>query len=159
MQYIPPKEKSILPIIVIVIVILVIFVLAAMFFLFFMVGEMNISSSETTPVVSMLWIEDHEEPGTYYGNIVSISGTSSIDTDDVTITVTHQGSSYSKDLDEIAEGETLQVGDLTLEYSDQIPNGKMGSEDIFTITGGDSGDIIRLVYQPTAGQMCRTTLT
>ena len=117
-----------------------------------------ISSTETTPVISMNWNEDYEHPGIYIGYVVSISGVSSINTYDVTLVVTHGGSSGSIDLDVLAGVATLNVGDLTLDFTDHNPIGTMAAEDVFNISGGESGDIVRLVYKPTSGQMCSTIL-
>jgi hypothetical protein len=124
----------------------------------YLISGSLISPTETTPVIAMNWNEDYEHPGNYTGNVVSISGVGSINTYDVTIVVTHGVNSGSIDLDDLAGVGSLTVGDLTLEFTDLNPPGTLGAEDIFTITGGESGDIIRLVYQPTSGQMCSTTL-
>jgi hypothetical protein len=159
-QYAPPKDDSILPIIVVVIVVLIIIVaIAGIFFMFLIADQGMITSTTTTPAVSMNWVEDPEEQGTYRGNVVSISGVSSINTDDVTVTVTHGGQSGSRDLDMINYGNTLQIGDLTLDFMDQAPVRKLGAEDTFLINGGDAGDTIRLIFKPTGGQMVSTTLT
>lgn len=124
----------------------------------YLISGSLISPTETTPVISMNWNEDYEHPGNYTGYVVSVSGVSSINTYDVTIVVTHGGSSGSIDLDVLAGAPTLNVGELTLDFTDHNPIGTLAAEDIFTITGGESGDIIRLVYQPTSGQMCSTIL-
>ncbi|UCG70915.1 MAG: hypothetical protein JSV09_07940 [Thermoplasmata archaeon] len=156
-QYIPPKDNSILPIIIVVVVVLVVILaIAGIFFMFLVADQGMIESTTTTPGVSMNWNEDPEEQGTYRGNVVSISGVSSIHTDDVVVTVTHGGQSGSRDLDEFEP--PLQVGDLTLEFMDLEPTERLGPEDIFTITGGEIGDTIRLVYKPTSGQMVSSTM-
>lgn len=157
LQYVPPSDKSILPIIVAVVIIIII-AFAAAFFLFIIADEGRLESTGTTPIASMVWNEDYEHQGSYTGYVVAISGVASINTDDVTITVTHGDQSGSQDLDQFVGGPSLQIGDLTLEFHDQSPLGNLGPEDIFAITGGYSGDIIRLVYQPTGGLMCSTTL-
>ncbi len=118
-------------------------------------GYGTLTVTPITPTVSMNWNEDPEEPGNYVGNVVSISGTSSINTDDVVIVLTHGTTSDSKDLDTFG---TLVVGTLTLSFNDLDPVGKLGAEDIFSIVGDQSGDVIRLVYKPTSGQMCSSTL-
>lgn len=112
----------------------------------------------TTPTVSMYWNEDAEIPGRYMGCIVSISGTSGIFTEDVTVVVTCGNESEAKDLDQLAAGDNITVGTLTLNFTDLPPEGKLGAEDVFIITGGSAGDIIRLIYKPTGGQMGSFTL-
>jgi PKD repeat protein len=115
-------------------------------------------TTQTTPTVSMNWNEDPEEQGNYTGNVVSISGISTIYTNDVSVTVTQGAQSGSKDLNELASSP-LTVGTLTLSFNDLTPIGKLGAEDIFTIVGGQTGDIIRLVFKPTGGQMVSCTLS
>jgi flagellin-like protein len=147
------NEEGVSPVIAVILMVAITVVLAAV--LYVMVSGM-LGTTGTTPTVSMAWNEDYEYPGNYTGYVVSISGVSSINVDDVTVTVSHAGASNSKDLELFTT--PLVVGDLTLDYTDQNPIGKLGAEDQFTIVGGDTGDVIRLVYQPTSGQMVSTTL-
>lgn len=147
------NEEGVSPVIAVILMVAITVVLAAV--LYVMVSGM-LGSTGTTPTVSMNWNEDPEEPGNYTGNVVSISGVSSINTDDVTVTVTQGTTSDSKDLDTFG---TLVVGTMTLSFTDLAPDGKLGAEDIFSIVGGQTGDQIRLVYSPTSGQMVSTTLT
>ena len=147
------NEEGVSPVIAVILMVAITVVLAAV--LYVMVSGM-LGTTGTTPTVSMNWNEDPEEPGNYTGNVVSISGVSSINTDDVTVTVTHAGTSDSKDLDQFG---TLVIGTFTLSFTDLDPDGKLGAEDIFSIIGGSTGDQIRLVYSPTSGQMVSTTLT
>jgi flagellin-like protein len=149
------NEEGVSPVIAVILMVAITVVLAAV--LYVMVSGM-LGSTGTTPTVSMNWNEDQEIAGLYTGNVVSISGVSSINTDDVTVTVTHGGTSGSKDLDVLA-GENLTVGTLQLSFNDQAPLLKLGAEDTFSITNGATGDTIRLVYGPTSGQMVSTTLT
>jgi PKD repeat protein len=113
--------------------------------------------TQTTPTVSMNWNEDPGNPGNYTGYVVSISGASSINISDVIVTLTRGVQSGSKDLNQLISSPLI-VGTLTLSFSDQTPVGKLGAEDIFTIGDGQTGDIIRLVFKPTGGQMVSTTL-
>lgn len=122
------------------------------------ITNITITVLQKTPTISMNWNEFPGEPGNYSGYVVSISGISSINTDDVTIIVSHDGNSGSKDLDTFSVTSFLEVGNLDLKYSDQDPLGKLGAEDVFLIIGGDTGDVIRLIYKPTSGQMVSTTL-
>ncbi|UCG69182.1 MAG: type IV pilin N-terminal domain-containing protein [Thermoplasmata archaeon] len=154
------NEEGVSPVIAVILMVAITVVLAAV--LYVMVSGM-LGSTGTTPTVSMNWNEDPEAAGVYTGNVVSISGVSSINTDDVTVTVTHSGTSGSKDLDKFAtEGNLTVLGGgttLQMDFNDQAPIGKLGAEDTFSIAEGDSGDTIRLVYKPTSGQMVSTTLT
>ena len=148
------NEEGVSPVIAVILMVAITVVLAAV--LYVMVSGM-LGTTGTTPTVSMNWNENPEIPGLYTGNVVSISGVSSINTDDVTVTVTHTGTSGSKDLDTFGAGN-LTVGTLQMSFQDQAPLGKLGAEDIFSISGGTGGDTIRLVYQPTSGQMVSSTL-
>ncbi|UCG70916.1 MAG: hypothetical protein JSV09_07945 [Thermoplasmata archaeon] len=159
-QYVPPPEKSILPIIIFVlVVIMIILAFVGAFFIFRAIEEGTLTDASTTPVLSMYWNEDPEEPGNYMGNVVSISGSETIRTDDVTVTVTHVGQSDSITLDDLAGEDSMQVGTMTLDYEDLPPVMRLGAEDTFTVTGGDSGDTINLVYIPTGSMMHSSTLT
>ncbi len=149
------NEEGVSPVIAVILMVAITVVLAAV--LYVMVSGM-LGSTGTTPTVSMNWNEDPEVPGYYVGNVVSISGVSSINVDDVTVTVTHAGSSGSQDLDDFKTAGNLSVGSFDMDFSDQPTLDKLGAEDIFTISGGNTGDTIRLVYKPTSGQMVSTTL-
>jgi flagellin-like protein len=155
MKKIWKNEEGVSPVIAVILMVAITVVLAAV--LYVMVSGM-LGTTGTTPTVSMNWNEDHEHPKNYTGYVVSISGVSSINTDDVTVTATHGGGSNSillKDLD----GSSMTVGTtMKISYTDQDPLGKLGAEDQFSIEGGDTGDTIRLVYKPTSGQMVSTTL-
>ncbi len=149
------NEEGVSPVIAVILMVAITVVLAAV--LYVMVSGM-LGTTSTTPNVSMAWNEDDEVPGNYTGYVVAITGVKSINTDDVTITVTHGGSSGSKALETFSDTSDLIVGTMTLSFSDQDPLGKLGAEDIFTIVGGDTGDTIRFVYAPTSGAMISTTL-
>jgi len=156
MKKIWKNEEGVSPVIAVILMVAITVVLAAV--LYVMVSGM-LGTTGTTPTVSMNWNENPEIPGLYTGNVVSISGVSSINTDDVTVTATHGGTSNSKDLDTFGGGSNLTIGTtFQMSFQDQSPIGKLGAEDIFSISGGDTGDTIRLVYQPTSGQMVSSTL-
>lgn len=154
-QNISKKGKPSMSIIIGVIVVAVILMIALFIrVIFFPEDYIN---KGPTPRISMNWNEDHYQPGNYTGYVVSISGVSSINIDDVRVTVSHDGYSGSRDLDELAMGYRLIVRTFTLNFNDWRPTGRLGAEDQFTVTGGDTGDTIRLVYKPTGGQMCSYT--
>lgn len=120
-------------------------------------SNITITVLQKTPTISMNWNEDPQEPGNYSGCVVSISGISKLYIDDVTVIVIQDSQSGSKDLNDLVSSP-LTVGTLTLSYTDLTPIGKLGAEDVFTIVYGQTGDIIRLVFKPTGGQMGSTTL-
>jgi hypothetical protein len=154
-QNIDKKGKPPMSIIIGVIVVAIILMIALFIrVIFFPEDYIN---KGPTPRISMNWNEDHYNPGNYTGYVVSISGVSSINIDDVTVTVSQDGYSGSRDLDDIARGYRLVVRRFTLDFNDQRPTGRLGAEDQFTVTGGDTGDTIRLLYKPTGGQMCSST--
>lgn len=145
MKKIWKNEEGVSPVIAVILMVAITVVLAAV--LYVMVSGM-LTTTSTTPTISMNWQEDDDNPGNYTGYVVSISGATSIRTDDVSITVTHSGASNSETLDVLSDTGTLVVGDLTLDYEDLNPTGKLGAEDQFSIIGGDTGDGVRLVYTP-----------
>ncbi len=121
------------------------------------VYNITITVLQKTPIISMNWYEDPGNPGNYTGNVVALSGISELFTDDVTVIVTQDSQSGSKDLDILA-GSSLTVGTLTLSFNDQTPIGELEAADIFTIVGGHTGDTIKFLFKPTGGQMGSTTL-
>jgi flagellin-like protein len=150
------SEEGVSPVIAVILMVAITVVLAAV--LYVMVSGM-LGSTNTTPTVSMDWAEDDYNPGNYTGNVVSISGVKALRAGDVTVAVTHDGSSNSENLDVLRGASELSIGSgFTLDYVDINSDQMLGAEDNFVITGGDDGDIIRLVYSPTGGQMVTTAL-
>jgi flagellin-like protein len=144
-------EEGVSPVIAVILMVAITVVLAAV--LYVMVSGM-LGSTNTTPTVSMNWIEDENNVGNYTGNIVRISGTKVLRVEDVTVTVNHDGNTQSTSLDILKGAPKLTIGtDFSLDYIDLNDDQKLGAEDNFVVVGGDDGDIIRLVYIPTGGQM------
>ena len=151
MKIIWRDEEGVSPVIAVILMVAITVVLAAV--LYVMVSGM-LGSTTTSPTVSMNWVEDQHNLGNYTGNIVRISGTKVLRVEDVTVAVSHDGSSKSLTLD-MLKGEpklTINPG-FSLDYIDLNDDQKLGAEDNFVVIGGDNGDIIRLVYIPTGGQM------
>ena len=145
------NEEGVSPVIAVILMVAITVVLAAV--LYVMVSGM-LGSTNTTPTVSMDWMEDKNNVGNYMGNIVSISGTKVLRVEDVTVTVSHDGDTKSHTLDVLKGASNLTIEpDFSLDYIDLNDDQKLGAEDNFLIVGGDDGDIIRLVYIPTGGQM------
>lgn len=150
------KGKPPTSIIIFVILVAVIFMIAIFIRVIFFPEDFI--DKGPTPRISMNWNEDHEQEGNYTGYVVSISGVAYINIDDVTVTVSHGSYTGSRDLDDLAMGYILTVGAFTLFFNDLRPTGRLGAEDMFVIIRGNPGDTIRLVYKPTDGQMCSSTL-
>jgi FlaG/FlaF family flagellin (archaellin) len=124
-------------------------VLAAV--LYVMVSGM-MTSTNITPTVSMIWKEN--DPGNYSGSVVSISGSSALNLDDVIVVVTHEGETDSNTCEWlVADNNKLVAGDFTLDYVDNNHDAQVGGDDDFIVTGGQKGDIIRLVHAQTNGLM------
>ena len=148
------NEDAVSPVIAVILMVAITVVLAAV--LYVMVSGM-LGSTNTTPTISMNWEEDTLNVGNYTGNVVRISGSKALRMEDVSVTVTGGSLSSSRALD-VLTGSPLKVGTLILSLTDLSPSDRLGAEDIFTVTNGNTGDIIRLVYIPTGGQMVSSVL-
>ena len=148
------KGKPPISIIIGVIVIAVILMIAIFIrVIFFPEGFIR---KDPTPSIVLNWNEDHENQGHYTGLVESTSNI--INIDNITVRVSHGSYTGSIGLDYLAGGGLRSSGTFTIGFSDLPPTGQLGHEDIFTIIGGNSGDTIRLIYKPTGGQMCSSTL-
>jgi flagellin-like protein len=143
-------ERGVSPVIAVILMVAITVVLAAV--LYVMVSGI-LDPIGITPKVSMNWEEEDVMAGNYTGYLVSISSDSSINTDDVTVTISHGGSSGAESLNAITTSTPLTVGTLNLYFDDQAPKGKLGAEDIFSLDNGETSDLFRLVHKPTKGQM------
>jgi len=142
--HVPKGGKSPLLLKYVIIFIILAVVLAAIFFLF-------ISSEEKENenlTHGFVWTKNPENPGNYIGYYRVGEGTVSLE--DCTITATHNGSSDSMDLDVLAGESQMKIADMTLDFVDLEPFGKFGSNDIFMVYGGKTGDVVRFVYKPTS---------
>ncbi|UCE73307.1 MAG: type IV pilin [Methanomassiliicoccales archaeon] len=150
------NEEGVSPVIAVILMVAITVVLAAV--LYVMVSGM-MTTTGSTPTVSMSWTENPDAPGNYTGNVVSISGATSVKLKDVSCTATHAGSSGEDTLNDLKGTAKITLGTFSLDFNDVNGDDKLGAQDTFTIVGGTSGDTIRLVYSPTGGQMGQSTLT
>lgn len=154
MKKIWKNEEGVSPVIAVILMVGITVVLAAV--LYVMVSGM-MTSTNITPNVSMIWKKGN--PGNYTGNVISISGSTTLRLEDVTLTVTHGDESASETLEWlVSENNKITIGTFTLDYVDNNNDKKLGGDDDFFVTGADRGDIIRLVYEPTGGQMVSSEL-
>ncbi|UCG69183.1 MAG: type IV pilin N-terminal domain-containing protein [Thermoplasmata archaeon] len=142
-------EEGVSPVIAVILMVGITVVLAAV--LYVMVSGM-MTSTNITPNVSMHWVKG--DPGEYTGSVVSISGQQKLRLEDVTLTATVDGMSDANTLDWFVEGTNeMTIGNFTLDFFDNNKDNRLGGDDDFVVTGGEKGDIIRLIYNPTSGQM------
>ena len=135
-----------------IVIIVLCVILAAIFFWY-------ISLKENLPKDSnfgWVWKQNPENPGNYIGYHGAGCGT--IYLEDCTIIATHNGSSDSMDLDVLAGESQIKIAGMTLDFVDLVPFGELGINDIFIIYGGETGDIIWLVYKPTSASVVGYTL-
>ncbi len=155
--YGPPGGKSNDMIVIAVITIVIIAIGAGAFFVFlYLPGGGPINGIHSTPHVSLNWIEDENNPGNYTGNVLRISDGDPPDLSDVTLVYT-QGTSTGSDRLSNLEMMNLEVGAMSLIFSDNDANNRIGAADTFSLSGVHDGDIIRLTYWPTAGEMYSTS--
>lgn len=148
------NEEGVSPVIAVILMVGITVVLAAV--LYVMVSGM-MTSTNITPTVSMIWKEN--DPGNYSGSVVSISGSSALNLDDVIVVVTHEGETDSNTCEWlVADNNKLVAGDFTLDYVDNNGDAQVGGDDDFIVTGGQKGDIIRLVHAQTNGLMVSQVL-
>lgn len=129
----------------VIIFIILAVILATIFFLFILPEEEDTHTS-ANPIT---WKKNPENPGNYIGHFKGNNGT--INLDDVTITATHGGSSDSMDLDVLSGESQMSIAGMTMDFIDLEPFGELGTNDIFIVYGGQTGDVVRLVYKPTTG--------
>ncbi len=150
MKRIWKNEEGVSPVIAVILMVAITVVLAAV--LYVMVSGM-IGTSGSTPNISMNWIEDGDNAGNYTGNVLRISGGDAPKLTDVTVIYT-QGTTTTSAL--LSAG-TLVCADMTLTFTDNDANSKLGGEDTFSMYGVHDSDIIRLTFKPTAGEMYSAT--
>ncbi len=149
MKRIWKNEEGVSPVIAVILMVAITVVLAAV--LYVMVSGM-LTGGGSTPNVSMNWIESDDNPGNYTGNVLRISGGDPPKLTDVTI-VYIQTPSTGSDLLSVIVTDDLEAGAMTMRFSDNDVNLRLGGEDTFSLEGVHEGDIIRLTYKPSSGEM------
>jgi flagellin-like protein len=148
------NEEGVSPVIAVILMVGITVVLAAV--LYVMVSGM-MTSTNITPNVSMVWQKG--DSGNYTGSVVSISGSRALSLDDVIVVATHEGETDSKTLEWLVEeNNEIELGQFTLNYKDNNGDAQLGGDDDFIVTGGQRGDIIRLVHAQTNGLMVSQVL-
>lgn len=157
MYYPPPKSDStkIILIVVLVVVILVIVVPIILALVFLTSGPGLMTGTTTAPTGAMSFTENI--PGNYTGGIISLSD--HVDVDEVSLLITDVSLFESATLDPLGDHGTAQVfNGISCTYSDSNQNSGLDAGDVFSIQNGASGDIIRLIHNPTGMAIAEYTL-
>ena len=147
-------EDAVSPVIAVILMVAIAVVLAAV--LYVMVSGMINTGSGVTPTIGMHWVEDLSNPGNYSGNVLRITGGDPPRQTHVTVVYTRGSETNAQLLDTIKTGD-LVVASMTMTYLDNDGNNRLGAADTFNLDGVHEGDILRLVFTPTAGEMCSYT--
>ncbi len=151
-EHLPSKREHIFHPKYFTVIIVLVVALTAIFFYFLSLDKNDTDNSTH----GFVWKKNPNNPGNYIGYYKGIKSTLYLD--DCTVTASHGGSSDSMDLDVLAGESQLIAGDMTLDFIDLEPFGEFGSNDIFMVYGGQTGDAIRVVYKPTSGSVPSSSL-
>lgn len=129
------KEKSNAKMIAIAIIFVMIFVSFAVI----------ITTQEGTKLSkNMVFSQDNEEPGKYYGNVKGVN----IDLSYVRLKIKDSSTSGSNVTTDLEHGTELDVkGNLTCTYFDRNSNGKLDPLDEFVVQNADEGDKVTISYK------------
>jgi flagellin-like protein len=149
MKKIWKNEDGVSPVIAVILMVAITVVLAAV--LYVMVSGM-MSGTSSTPTGALTFGDAPQGGATNYtGQVIKVSPTTKWTDCSITI-LDGDGSSASQD--PIDSGTSFATtGGLPLTYTDSNGDGNINSNDIWTVTGGAEGDIIRLIHNPTGGQI------
>jgi flagellin-like protein len=135
------KEEGVSPVIAVILMVAITVVLAAV--LYVMVSGMM--SGTTTAPTGALSFNEHSV-GNYTGGIISLSDTVKIS--DASITIIDVSDSSSASQDPLVSGTAVTTsGGLSVKYTDTNGNLKIDAGDVWTVSSGASGDIIKLIHK------------
>lgn len=129
------KEKTNVKMIVIAIIFVMIFVSFAVI----------ITTQEGTKLSkNMVFSQDNEEPGKYYGNVREVN----VDLSFVRLKIKDASSSSTNETTNLANELKLDTeGNFTVTYFDKNSNGKLDPPDQFVVTDANEGDKITISYK------------
>jgi flagellin-like protein len=134
------NEEGVSPVIAVILMVAITVVLAAV--LYVMVSGM-MTGTTTAPTGALSFTEN--TVGNYTGGVISISDTVKIS--DASVTIIDVSTSASASQDPLASGTALQAGSgLTMTYTDSNGNLKIDAGDVWTISQGAAGDVIKLIH-------------
>jgi flagellin-like protein len=140
MKRIWKNEEGVSPVIAVILMVAITVVLAAV--LYVMVSGM-MSGTTTAPTGALSFTEN--TVGNYTGGVITLSD--SVKITDASVTIIDVSTSASASQDPLASATPLQAGSgMTLTYTDSNGNLKIDAGDVWTISNGASGDVIKLVH-------------
>jgi flagellin-like protein len=145
-------ERGVSPVIAVILMVAITVVLAAV--LYVMVINM-IDPEQENVKLSMVWEDTGYESGTYTGYVLKVSGDNP-KLDKSTVVIASDEAFGSQKLDELKMTGNFTVGGIVMNYYDVNQDDRLGPEDIFTLQGISSGDIVRLTHKD-AGEMFSKT--
>lgn len=104
----------------------------------------EIGGTEPTPTGALAASEDVNVPGKYYVTFIG-----SVKNDKIQIQIIDDSLGYSDILSPDTDSFIQIPGGINMTYTDANANDKLDAADIIVIEGGESGDTIRVIYEPT----------
>jgi hypothetical protein len=116
--------------------------IAIIFVLLFVSFAVIITTQEGTQLSkNMVFRQDAEESGTYYGNVKDIN----IDLSNVKVEIKDESSDSTNTEDTLADNMILETaGNFNCTFYDKNNNGKLDSADEFFVQNAGEGDLIKL---------------
>ncbi|UCG69918.1 MAG: type IV pilin N-terminal domain-containing protein [Thermoplasmata archaeon] len=143
-------ERGVSPVIAVILMVAITVVLAAVLYT---IVSVLLPDTEVTPIHSVQFEEDRDDPGKYIGEFQG-----SVNLKKIEISV------YDKSRDDTLliypdKEEHKEIsGGLNFTYKDINKDDKLNAVDMIVIHGGESGDIVKFVYEPTGGSIATKTL-
>lgn len=139
------KQKIDIKMLAIILIIVMLFVSYAVIF-----------AGQNEPQLSknMVFYQDQEELGTWYGNVKNIAR----DLSDVKLTVHDSGSDTTNSTEVLEDGIVLETeGSFNCTFFDKNDNGKLDKDDEFVVHHASTGDWIKLHLKSTDKELARYT--
>jgi hypothetical protein len=120
-------------------------VIAIIFVMIFVSFAVIITTQEGTDLSkNMVFSQDNEEPGRYYGNVRDVN----VDLSFIKLKIKEDSSSISNETNNLVHETTLDTeGNFTCTYFDRNSNGKLDPSDEFEVENADEGDKITISYK------------
>jgi flagellin-like protein len=135
------NEEGVSPVIAVILMVAITVVLAAV--LYVMVSGM-MTGTTTAPTGALSFTEN--TPGNYTGGVISISSETKVV--DASVTIIDVSTSASASDDPLESTAVVQAGTgMRLVYTDSNGNLKIDAGDVWTVSNGAAGDVIKLIHK------------